>query len=131
MRKPAAVLLVLSFAVLALALVPAAGLAAKGAGGANRTSASLAFDPAQAVVVGSQYWVTGSGLSPNTWIVISAQQDTTYWGSGWSDDQGNVRLGPFTATVAGDSLHQAWEMNLRNGRTRLVGNATLTVSAVD
>jgi hypothetical protein len=30
MRKPAAVLLVLSFAVLALALVPAAGLAAKG-----------------------------------------------------------------------------------------------------
>lgn len=34
MRKPAAVLFVLSVAVLALALVPAAGLAAKGGGGA-------------------------------------------------------------------------------------------------
>src|SRR5437867_2742029 len=34
-RKPAAVLLVVSLAVLALALVPAAGLAAKGGNGAN------------------------------------------------------------------------------------------------
>ena len=34
MRKPAAMLFVLSLAVLALALVPAVGLAAKGGGGA-------------------------------------------------------------------------------------------------
>src|SRR5262245_25361331 len=38
MRKPAAILLVLSLAVLALALVPAAGLAAKGGGGGNSTA---------------------------------------------------------------------------------------------
>ena len=37
MRKPAAVLFVLSLAVLALALVPAAGLAAKGGGGNTPT----------------------------------------------------------------------------------------------
>jgi hypothetical protein len=37
-RKPAAILLVLSLAVLALALVPAAGLAAKGGGGGNSTA---------------------------------------------------------------------------------------------
>ena len=35
MRKPAAVLLVLSLALLTLALVPAAGLAAKGGGGSS------------------------------------------------------------------------------------------------
>lgn len=37
-RKPAAVLLVLSLAVLALALIPAAGLAAKGGNGGNKPS---------------------------------------------------------------------------------------------
>jgi hypothetical protein len=37
MRKPAAVLIVLSLAVLALALVPAAGFAAKGGGGGAAT----------------------------------------------------------------------------------------------
>jgi len=110
--------------------VPAQGLAAKGGngGGPDRTSATLAFEPAQ-VVVDSQYWVSGSGFSPNTWVVVRAQHDTTYSGSGYSDDQGNIRLGPFTATVVGDSAHEAWEMNLRNGRTRFVGSATLTVSA--
>jgi hypothetical protein len=74
MRKPAAVMLVLSVAVLALALIPAAGLAAKGGngssnaggggkpgGGGGTTSASVSASPNPASAYGAAVDLTGCG----------------------------------------------------------------------
>ena len=74
-RKPAAILLVLSLAVLALALVPAAGFAAKGGnsgatggggkggggGGGGATSATVTASPNPAAAYGDRVEVSGCG----------------------------------------------------------------------
>ena len=138
-RKPAAVLLVLSLAVLALALIPAAGLAAKGGnsdnpnrgggngGGGGGSAATISFNPSP-VVVGQQYQVNGSGFRANTWVTVGAHySDTLWWNSGVTDDQGNVSL-TFTATSAGQVYHEAQQMG-NNDRLRLATSATLTVTS--
>jgi hypothetical protein len=138
MRKPAAVLFVLSLAVLALALIPAAGFAAKGgthgapsgsSGGAGGGGgASMSFDP-QAVVVGQQYQVNVSGLSPNTWSNVGAYyiaSDAAYWCSAMTDGAGNFSCA-FTAEKAGSILHEAYQKG-NNNRYRLKASAYLTVS---
>lgn len=134
-RKPAAVLVVLSLAVLALALVPTAGFAAKGGNGANPTrgggggGATFTFD-LTAVVVGQQYQVSVSGLGPNAWVTVGAHfpwPETAYWCSKWTDNTGNWTC-TYTAMAAGDILHDAYQMG-NNGSFRLKGSATLTVSS--
>ena len=58
MRKPAAILFVLSLAVFSLAVVPAASIAAKGGGGGGGASAGCSVSPGQVVL--DQVWTVSS-----------------------------------------------------------------------
>jgi hypothetical protein len=109
--------------------VGAANAFAGGSSGASITfTAPGSLAPAVSVTVGSQYYVHGSGFSPHVMIAVGAFYDTTYWGSGWTDDSGNLVLGPYTAYSSGQILHQAKSLNLKNGKMRLVTSAYLTVN---
>jgi hypothetical protein len=64
-RKPAAILLALSLAVFALALVPAAGLAAKGGNsGVGATSSACSVSPSQVVL--DQVWTVSAWGLPTS-----------------------------------------------------------------
>lgn len=114
-----------SIALVVLAAVSPA-FAGKGRPGGSTTGARVTFDPSSAVV-GQQYRVNGTGFRANTWVSVGAHfADTTWWGSQVTDGQGKFSL-VFTATSAGQVLHEAKEMG-NNGRLRLRATATLSVS---
>ena len=123
-RRAAQVAPLLVLVLLVLAVVPAAVAGKRTGGGA--TEARMSFDPTTAVV-GQQYRVNGSGFRANTWVTVGAHfADTTWWNSQQTDSQGRFSL-TFTATSAGQVLHEAKERG-NNGRLRLRATATLTVS---
>ncbi|MGH9149586.1 MAG: hypothetical protein ACRD0F_04530 [Acidimicrobiales bacterium] len=114
--------------LLLLAAPAAPALAVKGAGGGGNgpsTGAAIVFDR-NPVAVGSEYRVSGSGFRANAWVTVGAHfADATWWTSMVTDAAGTFAYS-FTATSAGDVLHEAKEQG-RNGSLRLKATATLTV----
>ena len=137
-RKPAVVLLVLSLAVLALALVPAAGLAAKGGhggasagggkggGGGSPTSATVTASPNPAGAYGDRVEVSGCGYDmyqPAEMKVVHPDGFTessmvSVWNPGCLNTTSFLTTAPGTYRI---------EMYQSSKRTRvLVASTTLT-----
>lgn len=105
------------------------------AGKSGGTSATLTFTTSAGssattqVAVGSQYYVNGSGFKAKTWVTVGAHYaDATFWGSGWTDGQGKITIGPYTAYSCGQIYHEGDVLNQHNGRMSLATGATLSVS---
>jgi hypothetical protein len=114
---------------LALTFVPALALqSAQGAPKHNSsTGATLQFNPTTGMV-GQQYTVNGSGFGADHWVTVGAHYaDATYWASGKTDGQGNLRV-TLTATSAGQIYHEAKEQG-NSGRLRFKTSATFTVNS--
>jgi hypothetical protein len=134
-RKPAAILLVMSLAVLALALVPAAGLAAKGGnagaggkpgGGGSGSSASLTLSP-NPVVSWSAFWGSGCGYTVGTQVNVVV--NSPYWNAGFPvavDATGCMR---FQFWVDGPGTYGVKTMqNLSGNKQTVLASASLTVT---
>jgi hypothetical protein len=128
-RRKGLKVVVLLCTLMAITILPA--LAAKSGGGATLTfssSAGFSATGATQVAVGSQYYVKASGFRPNVWVAVGAHFSTTYWGSGVTDSNGNVTIGPFTADSCGQIAHEGDQLNEHNGRMSQKASATLDVS---
>ena len=90
------------------------------------TSATIGFEPAGSVLVGTRYDVVASGFRPYTWVTVGASYDTVYWYSGVTDGSGELRL-TLDARAVGQIRHEAWEQ--RRSGMRLKATAVLTVVA--
>ena len=112
--------------LLMFGLIAGTAFAAKG-GQRGSSGASISFDTAGDVTVGTSYTVVGSGFRADTWVTVGAHYpDTTWWASGKTDASGSIRL-VLTASSAGEILHEAKEVT-NSGRLRLMDTATLSVA---
>jgi len=138
MRKPAAILFVLSLAVLALALVPAAGLAAKGGNGANTgggkpgggggtTSATVSASPNPAAANGAPVELSGCGYDmyqpAEVHIVHSAGYTESFMVTVWNP--GCLNATTFYTAEAGSYTVEVYQ-SVRKGKV-LRASTVLTV----
>jgi hypothetical protein len=130
-RIPAGAVIAAMMLTAALALVPAALAGKSGGGGGGSTggtSPKISFSPST-VSVGQQYTISVSGMGANAWVVVGAEfpyPTMTVWCSHYADASGNWSC-TYTAAQAGSIVHQVDTMG-NNGRLRLQGSATLTVT---
>lgn len=138
MRKPAAVLLVLSLAVVALALVPAAGLAAKGGNGGNATHGGGGGGGGAGSTTST---LTGPVMVTDTGTAGLSQGDTvTFDVSTTATDKPYVLLNCYVSgtwvstTTAGFFPESPWAPNFTlasSGWTSGAGNCTATLYMVN
>ena len=145
MRKPAAILFVLSLAILALAMIPAAGLAAQGGngngaekgngggnggGGTAPSTASVNVSPNPAAAGGARVDVTGCGYAfrvAEIRIEHSAGYTETYVNGVWADGCMNPTY--FLTREAGTYTVNVYQANSdrRNATQVLMASDSLVV----
>jgi hypothetical protein len=138
MKKPAAVLIVLSLAVLVLALVPAAGLAAKGgganpdrgggkpSGGGSGSSATLTLSP-NPVASWSAFWGSGCGYTVGTQVNVVV--NSPYWNAGFPVAVDTTGCMHFQFWVDGPGTYGVKTMqNLSGNKQTVLASADLTVT---